>query len=39
MWYGQRNCSELVIYRYKKILGNSLRAIDFLRQKNRNNDC
>lgn len=32
--YGKRNNSELCMLRYKKILGNSMHARDFLRQKN-----
>ena len=32
--YGRRNYSELAIFRYKKILGGRLHAIEFSRQKN-----
>ena len=32
--YGRRNCSELAMFRYKKILGDRLHATEFSRQKN-----
>ena len=32
--YGQRNCSELSIHRYKRILGNQLHGREFSRQEN-----